>query len=162
MDAIVPLEKEAKSVDRQSAEADRVFQELSKKHEAEVAPLYARRSEINGIRKRAGRSREELRETCADRELLAEHASVQEELNAAEHERATIAEEITSRELLIRQDEEKTETTPYDSECRRYQDRVETHRELLANWQAKLEPVDRNVAGLQQRVAELELMLLEP
>lgn len=138
------------------------IQELTKKHEAEVAPLYARHSEINGIRKRASRAREELRETCADRELLAEYASVQEELNAAEHERATIAEEITKRERWIRQDEEKAETTPYDSERRRYQDRVETHREILVNWKAKLEPVDRSVDALQHRMANLETLLLEP
>lgn len=162
MDAIIPLESEADKLGKQIKDAEQAFETQTKKHEEQTSPLYLRRTEINAIRKQAARARDELRDTCADRELLTEYESVQEELNAVEHERATIADEITNRERWIRQDQDKAEATAHDSERRRYEARAETHREVLADWQAKLEPVDRVVAGLQDRMSSLEEMLLEP
>lgn len=70
MDAIEPLRDEAAKVERQIKKGEKEFEALSEKHKAEMSPLYARRFEISQIRKRSDRAREELRDTCEDRELL--------------------------------------------------------------------------------------------
>ena len=90
----------------------------------------------------------ELRSSCEDRELIAEFEAVQEELNATEHDRANLVEEITKHERWIRNDQEKADLTLHDSERHRYHAQVEADKETLANLRAKLDPVDRTIKPL--------------
>ncbi|TWT71519.1 hypothetical protein [Crateriforma conspicua] len=162
MDAIEPLEREAKKVDKQLAEAEQAFEAMTAKHEEQTTPLYIRRNEINGIRKRANQARQDLRNTCEDREIVADYEAITEQLNAAEHNRATLSEEIGRRENWKRQDEEKAEATAFDHERKRYTNQAKEHARVLADLHAKLEPADVEVACLQERLSQLEEQMLEP
>lgn len=127
-----------------------------------MSPLYIRRTEINTIRKRALQARMKLRNTCEDRELVAEYDAVVEELSAADHTRASLAEEMDKREGWMRQDKEKAKATPFKNEANRYAEQVATHEAILADLRAKYEPDENTVNALQERLAEIEDRLLEP
>jgi len=59
--------------------------------------------EINGTRKRANQTRRDLRAPCEDRKIVADYEAITEQLNAAEHNRATSSEEIGRSENWKRQ-----------------------------------------------------------
>ncbi len=161
-DAIAPLESEATKVGKQIEGAEKTFEAMTAKHEEEMSPLYIRRNEINAIRKRATQARMELRNTCEDRELVAEYDAVVEELSAADHTRASLGEEMDKRESWMRQDQEKAKATPFRQEADRYTSQAEEHEAILANLQAKFEPADDAVNAIQERLSEIEDRLLEP
>ncbi|KAA1260423.1 hypothetical protein LF1_29630 [Rubripirellula obstinata] len=52
-----PLESEATKLAKQIDVAEQTLEALTAKHEAEMSPLYIRRTEINTIRKRASQAR---------------------------------------------------------------------------------------------------------
>jgi hypothetical protein len=59
--AIAPLESEATKFAKQIEAAEQSFAATDAKHEEEMSPFFIRRTEINAIRKRASRTRMELR-----------------------------------------------------------------------------------------------------
>ncbi|CAD76212.1 hypothetical protein RB9349 [Rhodopirellula baltica SH 1] len=134
---------------------------MTAKHESEMSQLYIRRNEINAIRKRASPARMELRNTREDRELVAEYDSVVDELSAADHTRASLAEEMDKREGWMRQDQEKAEATPFKNEANRSTEQAKTHEAILTDLRAKFEPADAAVNALQERLSEIEDRLLE-
>jgi uncharacterized protein YukE len=162
MDAIKPLESEAKKVVKQIADSEAAFEALTVKHDEQMSPLYIRRNEIAAIRKRANQARSDLRETCEDRELVAAYESVTEDLNEAQHERAGLDEEIARRESWVRQDTEKAEVAPFVQEQKRYKAQAEEHQRILTDLKAKLEPVVQSVYALEERLSSIEDQLLEP
>ncbi|QDT05331.1 hypothetical protein K227x_37310 [Rubripirellula lacrimiformis] len=161
-DAIAPLESEATKLAKQIDAAEQTLEALTAKHESEMSPLYIRRTEINTIRKRASQARMELRNTCEDRELVVEYDSVVEELSAADHARASLAEEMDKRESWARQDREKGKATPFKNEANRYKEQAEAHEAILADLRAKYEPAEYTVNALQERLSEIEDRLLDP
>lgn len=118
--------------------------------------------EIAAIRKRANQARMDLRQTCEDRELVAEYDEVIEQLNEAQHELARLDEEITKRKSWASQDREKAKATPFRQEASRYTSQVEEHERIQADLEAKFEPAQNAVNALQERLAEIEDRLLEP
>lgn len=104
----------------------------------------------------------DLRQTCEDRELVAEYDEVIEQLNEAQHELTRLDEEITKRKSWASQDKEKAKATPFRQEASRYTSQVEEHERILADLKAKFEPAENTVNMLQQRLAEVEDRLLEP
>jgi chromosome segregation ATPase len=153
MDAIQPLRDEAAKVDSQIKKGEKKFEALSEKHKAEMSPLYARRFEISQIRKRSDRAREELRDTCEDRELLEEYEAVQSELNAADVERGRIQKEIGQLRVWADGDKHEATVTAFHSEATRYEQQAETYQERIAEFEAKLDPLDRSIAELTDRMA---------
>lgn len=107
-------------------------------------------------------ARFELRESCEDREPVAECDSVVEDINAAEHERASLAEEIGKRESWIRQDKEQAEVTLFRQEAHRYETQVEEHERILADLRVKFDPAEIAVTALQERLSEIEHRLVDP
>ncbi|GAA4446073.1 hypothetical protein [Novipirellula rosea] len=162
MDAIEPLENEAVKVDQKISEAEQAFEAMTAKHEEEMSPLYIRRNEIKAIRKRATQARSELRDSCEDRELIAEYDSVLEYLHEAQQELACLDEEITKRESWIRQDKEKAEVTLFDQERKRYRSQVEEHERILADLNSKRKPLDEAVGEFEKKLSAIESRLLEP
>jgi chromosome segregation ATPase len=162
MDAIEPLRDEAAKVDGQIKQGEKEFEALSAKHKAEMSPLYALRFEISQVRKRSDRAREELRDTCEDRELLEEYEAVQSELNAADVARGRIQKEIGQLRVWADGDKHEATVTAFHSEATRYEQQAETHQERIAEFEAQLEPLDHAVAELTDRMASLEQRLLEP
>lgn len=104
----------------------------------------------------------ELRNTCEDRELVAEYDSVVDELSAADHTRASLAEEMDKRESWARQDREKGKATPFKNEANHYAEQAATHEAILADLRAKFEPAENAVHTLQERLSDIEDRLLEP
>lgn len=104
----------------------------------------------------------ELRNTCEDRELVAEYDAVVEELSAADHTRASLAEEMDKREGWMRQGKEKAEATPFKNEANHYAEQAATHEAILADLQAKYEPAENTVNALQELLSETEDRLLDP
>lgn len=162
MDAIVPLEGEAKKLAKQIEDAENAFAVATAKHEEAMSPLFIRRNEIAAIRKRANQARMDLRQTCEDRELVAEYDEVIEQLNEAQHDLARLDEEITKRKSWASQDREKAKATPFRQEASRYTSQVEEHERIRADLEAKFEPAENAVNALQERLAEIEDRLLEP
>jgi chromosome segregation ATPase len=162
MDAIQPLRDEVAKVDSRIKKGEKEFEALSEKHKAEMSPLYARRFEISQIRKRSDRAREELRDTCEDRELLEEYEAVQSELSAADVERGRIQKEIGQLRVWADGDKHEASVTAFHSEATRYEQQAETYQERITEFEAKFEPLDRTVAELTDRMASLEQRLLEP
>lgn len=162
MDAIAPLESEATKVNQQIADAEAAIEELQRKHDEKVSPLYSRRSEINAIRKRAKQAERDLRDSCEDRELVAEYESAVEQLNEAQHELSALEDRIRERESWLRQDTEKAEVSHFVQEQRRYRSQVSEHERILADLQAKMEPIKNSVHDLQERLSATEDQLLKP
>lgn len=104
----------------------------------------------------------DLRQTCEDRELVAEYDQVIEQLNDAQHELARLDEEITKRKCYASLDREKAKATPFCQKASRYTSQVEEHERILADLKAKFEPAQNAVNALQERLAEIEDRLLEP
>jgi len=162
MDAIVPLEGEAKKLAKQIEEAEQALAVATAKHEEAMSPLFIRRNEIAAIRKRANQARMDLRQTCEDRELVAEYDEVIEQLNEAQHDLARLDEEITKRKSWVSQDKEKAKATPFRQEASRYTSQVEEHERILADQKVKFEPAENVVKALQERLSSIENQLLEP
>ncbi|WP_430452478.1 hypothetical protein [Rhodopirellula europaea] len=98
----------------------------------------------------------EPRNTCEDREFVAEYDSVVEELSAADHTRASLTEEMNKRESWAWQDRENGKATPFKNEANRYAEQAETHEAILANLRAKYEPAENTVNALQERCRKLK------
>lgn len=92
----------------------------------------------------------DLRQTCEDRELVAEHDEVIEQINEAEHEVARLDEEITKRKSWASQDREKAKATPFREEASRYASQVEEHERILADLKARFEHSNNTVKALQE------------
>lgn len=162
MDAIVPLEGEAKKLAKQIEDAEQAFAVATAKHEESMSPLFIRRNEIAAVRKRANQARMDLRQTCEDRELVAEYDEGIEQLNEAQHDLARLDEEITKRKSWASQDKEKAAATPFVQERKRYSSRVEEHERILVDLQTKADPAGDTVLTLRERLAGIEDRLLEP
>ncbi len=159
MDAIEPREDEAKKLAKQIEDAEQAFAVATAKHEEAMSPLFIRRNEIAAIRKRANQARMDLRQTCEDRELVAEAV---EQLNEAQHELARLDDEINKRKSWASQDREKAKATPFRQEASRYTSQVEEHERILADLQVKFDHAEKVVNTLQIRLSEIEDRLLEP
>ena len=117
---------------------------------------------IAAIRKRANQARMDLRQTCEDRELVAEYDEVIEQLSEAQHEVARLDEEITKRKSWASQDREKAKATPFRQEASRYTSQVEEHERIRADLEAKFEPAENVVRALQEQVSSIENQMLQP
>ncbi len=162
MDAIEPIEGEAKKLAKQIEGAEQAFAVATAKHEEAMSPLFIRRNEIAAIRKRANQARMDLRQTCEDRELVAEYDEVIEQLSEAQHELARLDEEITKRKSWASQDREKAKATPFRQEASRYTLQVEEHERILADLQAKFEPAETAVNAPHERLSVIEDRAMEP
>jgi chromosome segregation ATPase len=162
MDAIVPLEKEAAKVAKQIKQAEAAFESSKAKHEQQTTPLYIRQSEIAAIRKRSSAARADLRQSCEDRELIAEYDAVIDGLGEAQRHRSQLDDEIRRQESWQRQNQEKADATEFDHERNRYRAQAQEHATTLASLRDKLEPADIEVANLEEQLSQIEERLLEP
>lgn len=162
MDAIVPLESEATKVDKAIADAEEALVAMQEKHEEQTTPLYIRRNEIKAIRKRANQARSNLRDSCEDRELVAEYESALEDLHEASHELAALDDRIRERESWLRQDVEKAEVSHFVQEQRRYKSQAEEHERILADLRMKVKPVRKTLQAAEKRLSTIEELLLMP
>jgi hypothetical protein len=75
-----PLASEGLKVEQLIVDGEKQFEAIIETHRQKMSPFYARRFDLNQIRKIAQQAQDDLRSSCEDREILARFESVNEEL----------------------------------------------------------------------------------
>lgn len=162
MDAIAPLESESLSLKKQIADGEAELEQITARLEEKLAPLYVRRLEINKTREQASEARRELRSSCEDAELVERYETIEPQLSEVEHRKAMIERDIEQHRTWLDGDEHEASITQFATERKRYLERVESHKQRIANLESQLKPLQQQFASLSQQLATLEQQFLEP
>jgi DNA anti-recombination protein RmuC len=109
MDAAPPLESERLKVEQLIVDGEKQLEAIIETHRQKMSPLYARRFDLNQIRKIAQQAQDDFRSSCDDREILARFESVNEELTELTNEQGKIQADIKQMKIWMDGDQGNTE-----------------------------------------------------
>lgn len=162
MDAAPPTESERLKVEQLIVDGEKQLEAITETHREKMSPLYARRFELNQIRKVAQQSQDDLRATCEDRELLARFNAVNDELTELTNERGRLQTDIKQMQIWMEGDRHESKITAFASEAMRFTERADDYEAKIARVEEKLPALTARIDELNKQLNQLELELLEP
>lgn len=143
------LGEERQRIEKEMAEANRIYNEANAKHDRTVDPLHARLRELRTLVSEAEQARRELWDTCRDEELVERLDKVSRPLT--EQSRRLGAMETEARNL---RNEAK-----YEREQAGHAERkpdADAHTEEAARCDTEAKQLERELPALRRQVADLE------
>jgi sulfatase maturation enzyme AslB (radical SAM superfamily) len=147
--ALPKLERERRELDKKLAAADQALEAAEKLHDETIAPLYARRQEIDHAISESNRASSELIQTCDNTNLKHEVAKLHAQLN----ETVLQAKAVGDR---ARQLEREAEHARECAAREVVQSIAERHREHAAQLQKDSETARHEERKLAKRLVEFE------
>ena len=162
MDAAPPLESERLKVEQLIVDGEKQLEAIIETHRQKMSPLYARRFDLNQIRKIAQQAQDDLRSSCEDREMLARFEAVNEELTELTNEQGKIQADIKQMKIWMESDRHESKITAFASEAMRFTERADDYEAKIAGLQEKLPALNARIDELSRQLNQIELELLEP
>jgi chromosome segregation ATPase len=128
-----------------------------------MSSLYARRFDLNQIRKIAPQAQDDLRSSCEESEILARfESSVNEELTELTNEQGKIQADIKKTKIWMDGDRHESKITAFASEAIRFAEQADDYEAKIAGLQEKLPALNARLDELSRQLNQIELELLEP
>jgi len=148
MDSEPNWAEERADIQKQIAEADRIFNQADAKHDETVDPLHARLRQIKALISEADDARLELWDTCGDQELVRRLDEVSRPLTELSHRLAAM--ETEARNLRNQ--------AKYEREQAKHAERkpnIEAHTKEAARCDTEARQLERELPALRSQVEEL-------
>lgn len=149
VDGVRDLEEERKRIEGAIAEADRIFNDASARHDATVDPLDIRLQQIKTLTREANGARHELYSTCPNADLVSRLEEITRPLDEAQ--RRLRSAETQSRNLRNQAKAERA-----DAELAVRKPNAEAHVQEAESCDTQARELERELPGLRRQVAELE------
>ena len=162
MDAAPPLESERLKVEQLIVDGEKQLEAIIETHRQKMSPLYARRFDLNQIRKIAQQAQDDLRSSCEDREILARFETVNEELTELTNEQGKLHADIKQMKIWMDGDRHESKITAFASESMRFTERADDYETKISRLEEKLPALSLRIDELSKQMNETELLLLEP
>jgi chromosome segregation ATPase len=149
VDGVQEFEEERKRIEGAIAEADRIFNDASARHDATVDPLDIRLKQIKTLTSEADLARQELYSTCPNADLVSRLEEIARPLDQAK--RRLGSAETQGCNLRNQAKAERA-----DAELCVREPNAEAHVKGAENCDAQARELERELRGLRRQVVDLE------
>ena len=144
-DALPALADNKSATEAKIAEADKALEAAEQKHDKATTPLYDRLSSIGQAIRAGNEARQQLYDTCADRELLDQLDVIREDLRQAGVRRSEL-------EIAIRRAREEAESDRDEAGVAQWPSRVEEYESHAEELDAKAKQMETDLVDVRKRI----------
>ncbi len=161
-DALPKLNEETATIERQIADAEKVFEAARTQFHAATNPLHARLRQVQEERNQAEAAKARLQETCPHVELVAELQHVRDKHREAHNRHIKLDLGIKGAREAAESDRAEAEYTGRDSRAGEYLERAKRLDAERKQMESELPAATKQVKSLVQREKAIRERMVEP
>ena len=154
--------KERAELEKKIIAADQTFEQAERRHEATIAPLVARMSQVVAGQRQAEQARERLIETCADQDLLTAMAETTARFRALTLRRAELRQRLRDGREWAASCRSEVSHARSDAQAAELRERAARHVHDAEACEHELAECEMAIEGAEARERDVRERMLEP